>query len=180
MIARARYSDGSQRDVTPLALFYSNNDNSAPVAPNGVVTAANRGEAFILARFNTKTVGSQAIVLPAGLKYSPPTAAGINYIDELVDAKLQKLRILPSDICSDQAFLRRATIDITGKLPTDDEYRAFVDDKSPDKRAKLVDRLLERKAFAEIWAMKWAELLMVRSSGERRSATSRSICTPRG
>ena len=72
MIARARYSDGSQRDVTALALFYSNNDNSAPVAPNGVVTAANRGEAFILARFDTKTVGSQAIVLPAGLKYSPP------------------------------------------------------------------------------------------------------------
>ena len=97
MIARARYSDGSQRDVTPLALFYSNNDNSAPVAPNGVVTAANRGEAFVLARFNTKTVGSQAIVLPAGLKYSPPTAARANYIDDLVNAKLQKLRILPSE-----------------------------------------------------------------------------------
>ena len=74
MIARARYSDGSQRDVTSLALFYSNNDNSAPVAPDGLVTAANRGEAFILARFDTKTVGSQAIVLPAGLKYAPPTA----------------------------------------------------------------------------------------------------------
>ena len=76
MIARARYSDGSQ-NVTPLALFYSNNDNSAPVAPNSLVTAANRGEAFILARFDTKTVGSQAIVLPAGLKYSPPTAAAV-------------------------------------------------------------------------------------------------------
>ena len=89
-----------------------------------------------------------------------------NYIDELVNAKLQKLRILPSDICSDPVFLRRATIDITGVLPTEDEYRAFLDDKSPDKRAKLVDRLLERKAFAEIWAMKWAELLMVRSGGQ--------------
>ena len=168
MIARARYSDGSQRDVTSLALFYSNNDNSAPVAPSGLVTAANRGEAFILARFDTKTVGSQAIVLPAGLKYSPPTAAPANYIDELVNAKLQKLRILPSDICSDPVFLRRVTIDITGVLPTEDEYRAFLDDKSPDKRAKLVDRLLERKAFAEIWAMKWAELLMVRSGGDRQ------------
>jgi hypothetical protein len=166
MIARAHYSDGSQRDVTSLALFYGNNDNSAPVAPNGVVTAANRGEAFILARFNTKTVGSQAIVLPAGLKYSPPAIPPANYIDELVNAKLQKLRILPSDICSDQAFLRRATIDIAGVLPSDEDYRAFLDDKSPDKRAKLVDRLLQRKAFAEIWAMKWAELLMVRSGGE--------------
>ena len=166
MIARARYSDGTQRDVTPLALFYSNNDNSAPVAPNGVVTAANRGEAFVLARFDTKTVGSQAIVLPAGLNYSPPNTPPTNYIDELVNVKLQKLRILPSDICSDPAFLRRATIDITGVLPTEGEYQAFLDDKSPDKRAKLVDRLLERKAFAEIWAMKWAELLMVRSGGQ--------------
>jgi hypothetical protein len=168
MIARASYSDGSQRDVTTLALFYSNNDNSAPVSPDGVVTAANRGEAFILARFNTKTVGSQAIVLPAGLKYSPPAIAPANYIDELVNAKLQKLRMEPSGLCSDETYLRRATIDITGMLPSEDEYRAFLDDKSPGKRAALVDRLLQRKAFAEIWAMKWAELLMVRSGGERQ------------
>jgi hypothetical protein len=170
MIARARYSDGRQRDVTALAVFYSNNDNSAPVAAGGMVTAANRGEAFILARFNTKTVGSQAIVLPAGLNYAPPAAAGGNYIDELVNAKLQRLRILPSDICGDEAFLRRATVDITGVLPAEDEYRDFLGDKSPDKRAKLVDRLLERKAFAEIWAMKWAELLMVRSGGETQTS----------
>ena len=165
MIVRARYSDGSQRDVTSLAVFYTNNDNSAPVSPGGLVTAANRGEAFVLARFDTKTVGSQAIVLPAGLSYAPPRVPPANYIDELVDAKLQKLRILPSDVCSDEVFLRRATIDITGLLPTEDEYREFLGDKSPDKRAKLVDGLLARRAFAEIWAMKWAELLMVRSGG---------------
>ncbi len=164
MIARAHYSDGSQRDVTNLAVFYSNNDNSAAVSPDGVVTAANRGEAFILARFNTKTVGSQALVLPAGLNYAPPTVPPANYIDELVNAKLQKLRILPSDICSDSVFLRRATIDITGVLPSDEEYRGFLDDKAADKRAKLVDRLLSQKAFAEIWAMKWAELLKVKSN----------------
>jgi hypothetical protein len=166
MIVRARYSDGSQRDVTSLALFYSNNDNSAPVTPGGLVTAANRGEAFVLARFDTKTVGSQAIVIPAGLSYTPPSVPPANYIDDLVNAKLQKLRILPSELCSDPTFLRRATIDITGALPTEDECKAFVEDKSPDKRAKLVDRLLARKAFAEIWAMKWAELLMVRSGGQ--------------
>jgi len=166
MIARARYSDGSQRDVTSLAVFYSNNDNSAPVAPDGLVTAANRGEAFILARFNTKTVGSQAIVLPAVLKYSPPSVHPANYIDELVNTKLRKLRIEPSELCSDEVFLRRVTIDITGVLPTEEEYRTFLDDKSPDKRAKLVDGLLQRKAFAEIWAMKWAELLMIHSGGE--------------
>ena len=63
-------------------------------------------------------------------------------------------------------FLRRVTLDITGKLPTEEEYRAFMADKAPDKRAKLVDRLLERKEFAEIWAMKWAELLMIRSTND--------------
>ncbi len=72
---------------------------------------------------------------------------------------------MPSDICTDEEFLRRATIDITGVLPTEDERRDFLADKLPDKRAKLVDSLLQRKAFAEIWAMKWAELLMVRSGG---------------
>lgn len=166
MIVRARYSDGTERDVTSLALFYSNNDNSAPVSPDGLVTAANRGEAFVLARFETKTVGSQILVLPAGLKYTPPTVPPANYIDELVNAKLQKLRILPSDLCSDPVFLRRVTIDITGQLPTEDEYLAFMADKGADKRARLVDGLLQRKAFAEIWAMKWAELLMIKSSNQ--------------
>ena len=78
-------------------------------------------------------------------------------------AKLEKLRILPSGICSDPVFLRRVTIDITGKLSTEEDYRAFVADTAPDKRARLIDRL-GKKAFAEIWAMKWAEMLMIRTT----------------
>ena len=165
-IVRAKYSDGADRDVTHLAVYLSNNDNSAPVDENGVVTAKNRGEAFLLARFETKTVGSQILALPAGLEYTPPQEPPVNYVDELVNAKLQKLRILPSDICSDEVFLRRVTIDITGTLPTEEEYQQFISDSSADKRAKLIDRLLERKEFAEIWAMKWAELLMVKSNNQ--------------
>src|SRR5690606_18423416 len=92
-----------------------------------------------------------------------------NYIDELVGAKLNKLRILPSEICSDEVFLRRATIDIVGLLPTPAEYEAFLSNNDPDKRAKLIDTLLERKEFSEIWAMKWAELLMVRTINNRVS-----------
>ncbi len=166
MIVRATYSDGTDRDVTNLAVFMSNNDNSATAEPTGRVTAANRGEAFVLARFDTYTVGSQVLVLPADLEYTPSNDAPANYIDELVDAKLRKLRILPSPRCDDTNFIRRATIDITGQLPTIDELNAFVADKSPDKRTKLVDELLKRKEFAEIWAMKWAELLMVRSTNQ--------------
>ncbi len=165
-IARAKYSDGTDRDVTNLVVFLTNNDNSAPISADGLVTAAARGEAFIMARFATYTVGSQALVLPKGLQYTPPTTPPANYVDELVNAKLKKIRVLPSDLCSDEVFLRRATLDITGLLPTIDEYRAFMSDADPAKRAKLVDQLLSRKEFSEIWALKWANLLMVKSSNE--------------
>lgn len=164
-IARARYSDGTDRDITSLAVFLTSNDNSAPIDADGLVKAAARGEAFIMARFETHTVGSQVLVLPKDVKYTAPPVTG-NYIDELVGAKLKKLRILPSDICTDEEFLRRATIDITGVLPTPEEYHAFMADTASDKRAQLVNRLLERKEFAEIWAMKWSELLMVKSSNQ--------------
>ena len=82
---------------------------------DGLVEVAARGEAFVTARFDTVTVGSQVLVLPKDLQYTPPAITG-NYIDELVGAKLQRLRILPSEICSDEEFLRRVTIDITGHV----------------------------------------------------------------
>ncbi|HEX3725520.1 MAG TPA: DUF1549 and DUF1553 domain-containing protein [Pirellulales bacterium] len=165
-VARAKYSDGTDRDVTDLAVFLTNNDNSAPISPDGLVTAAARGEAFIMARFATFTVGSQVLVLPKDLQYTPPITPPANYIDELVDAKLRRIRVLPSEPCSDEVFLRRVTIDITGLLPTIEEYQAFMADTDPAKRAKQIDRLLERKEFSEIWALKWANLLMVKSSNE--------------
>jgi hypothetical protein len=164
MIARAKYSDGTDRDVTSLAVFLTNNDNSAAITPEGLVTAANRGEAFVMARFETHTVGSQVLALPENLQYTPPNDLPVNYVDELVNAKLEKLRILPSEVCSDEVFLRRVTIDITGLLPTEQEYADFVADPDSAKRAKLIDRLLGRKEFSEIWAMKWAELLTIRST----------------
>ena len=164
MVARAKYADGTDRDVTNLAVFLTNNDNSAAITPDGLVTAANRGEAYVMARFETHTTGSQALVLPKDLQYAPPQDPPVNYVDELVNAKLRKLRILPSELCSDEVFLRRVTIDITGLLPTEEEHAQFVADQDPAKRAKLVDRLLNRKEFSEIWAMKWAELLTIRST----------------
>src|SRR5207253_7258817 len=116
--------------------FLSNNDTSAPITADGLVTAAVRGEAFVMARFETHTVGNQVLVLPKGLQYAAPAITG-NYIDELVGEKLKKLRILPSELCSDEEFLRRVTIDIAGVLPTEDEYHAFLAETASDKRAKL-------------------------------------------
>ncbi|MGQ9822091.1 MAG: DUF1549 domain-containing protein [Thermogutta sp.] len=164
IVARAKYSDGTDRDVTNWVTFISNNDNSATVTPEGRVTAGKRGEAFVLARFEGKTVASQVLVLPADLPYTPPAEQPANYIDELVLDKLARLRITPSPICDDATFLRRVTLDIAGRLPSEEEWREFAADGSADKRSRVIDRLLEQKAFAEIWGMKWAELLMIRSS----------------
>ena len=120
---RAKYADGTDRDVTSLAYYMTNNDVSAAVAQDGVVTAGARGEAFIMARFSTHTVGSQFIVLPKGLKFEFPKVAENNYIDTHVHNKLKKLRIQPSPVCGDEEFLRRVTIDVTGTLPTVEEYQ---------------------------------------------------------
>ncbi|MGL4461997.1 MAG: DUF1549 domain-containing protein, partial [Planctomycetia bacterium] len=166
MTVRAKYSDGTDRDVTNLALFLSNNDGSAAISPEGVVTAGERGEAFVMARFATFTVGSQVITVPKGLQYSFPPVPENNYIDVLVNNKFKKLRILPSDVCTDEAFLRRVYVDVVGVLPTRAEYDAFNADQDPKKREKVVDQLLNRKEFAEIWVMKWAELLQVRTINE--------------
>jgi hypothetical protein len=166
MVVRARYSDGTERDVTSLALFLSNNDTSAKISGSGVVTAGDRGEAFVMARFATFTVGAQVIVLPKGLKFAFPKVEERNYIDMLVNAKLKKLRIAPSEPCDDETFFRRVYIDVVGVLPTAEEYKRFMASRDPKKREKLVDELLGRKEFAELWVLKWAELLQIRSSNQ--------------
>ncbi len=161
---RATYSDGSDRDVTHLALFLTNNENSAAINPAGIITAGARGEAFVMARFSTYTVGSQYIVLPKALQYEELAPDPVNYIDEFVASKLKKLRIHPSGLCSDEEFLRRVSIDLTGLLPTRDEYAGFMADADPKKREKKIDELLGRKEFTEMWVSKWAEWLMIRTT----------------
>ena len=164
-MAVAHYSDGTTRDVTNLSAFMTNNETSAAVDKNGNVVAGARGEAFIMARFETKTEGRQVLVLPKNLKYKAPEVTG-NYIDQMVGRKLNQLRILPSGLCTDEEFLRRITIDITGQLPTEEEYHQFINDVAADKRAALIERLLGRKEFSEIWAMKFAQLLMIKSTNQ--------------
>jgi Protein of unknown function (DUF1549)/Protein of unknown function (DUF1553) len=166
LTVRAKYSDGTDRDVTNLTVFMSNNDNSAKVGPDGIVTADNRGEAFIMARFATFTVGSPFVVLPKGIQFQFPKVPENNYVDTLVHKKLQDLRITPSELCTDEAFVRRVFIDVTGLLPTPDEYDRFMKNPAANKREAIVDELLGRKEFAELWVMKWAELLQIKSSNQ--------------
>ncbi len=169
LTVRATFSDGTDRDVTHLAVFITNNGPTANVDEDGLITAGKRGEAFVMARYDTFTVGSQVIVIPEGLEYTRPTIPANNYVDELVHEKLHKLRIVPSEVCTDEVFLRRAFIDILGQLPERDDYDAFMASKEPDKRAKLIDQLLDRKEFSEMWVMKWAELLRIKSDNNTLS-----------
>jgi hypothetical protein len=162
-VVRAHYSNGTERDVTPLAVFLSNNEGTARAGDDGTVTAGQRGEAFIQARFGEFNVGAQIIVIPKDLPYKWPDIAPRNYVDEAVFAKLKKLRLVPSAVCDDAAFVRRAYLDLTGTLPTPEATSAFIDDHNGDKRDRLVDELLCRKEFADLWVMKWAELLEIRS-----------------
>ena len=163
MTVLAHYSDGTTRDVTPLTVFQSSNEVSAPVDKKGLVTAEKRGESFVMARFNVFTVGVQVVVIPEGLKYERPSLVANNYVDSLVHDKLHKLRITPSDLCTDEVFVRRVNLDITGTLPDKETFEGFIADSSPDKRSKLIDRLLERKEFTEMWVMKFAELLQIQT-----------------
>ena len=163
MTVVAHYSDGSTRDVTSLSVFQSNNDVSVNVNEAGLIIADKRGEAFITARFGVFTKGTQVIVIPEDLKYSKPILPSNNYIDQLVYDKLHKLRIYPSEICSDEVFLRRVYLDVVGAVPDVETISTFIADQSPDKRGRAVDELLSRKEFTEMWVMKFAELLQIRT-----------------
>ncbi|WP_437185773.1 DUF1549 domain-containing protein [Planctomicrobium sp. SH668] len=166
LVVLAHYSDNTVRDVTSLASFFSSNDTSAKIDEAGVVTAGERGEAFVMARFDVFTEGSQFLALPKGLQYTPTVEEPANYIDSLVADKLVKIRLNPSGICSDDEFLRRVSIDLIGLLPTYEEFNAFMADTDPNKREKKIDELLGRKEFTEMWVAKWSEWLMMRSTLE--------------
>jgi len=167
---RATYSDGTDRDVTDLAILASMNETSASVTGDGTITAKERGEASVIARFDTFAVVTQAIVIPPDEPYEwDANIADNNYIDTLTHKKHRQLRILPSGVTDDTIFVRRVYLDIVGVLPTTAEVERFLASAEPDKRAKLVDELLTRPEFPELWAMKWAELLRIESSSQRIS-----------
>ena len=115
---------------------------------------------------------AQTIVIPDNLAYEKPELKDFNYVDTHVHAKLHKLRIYPSDLCSDEVFARRVYLDIAGVLPTEEERMTFLDNQDPGKREALVTRLLDRKEFTEMWVMKWAELLQIRSTGNNANQVS--------
>ncbi len=167
----ARYSDGSHRDVTELALFFSNNDDTAAIDKKGVVTSHTKGDTYVFARFDRFTVGSEVIVLPENTEYQWSGLKPANYIDERVFARLQQLQLNPSAIADDSEFIRRIYLDLAGAPPSVEQYRRFVADTRRDKRALLVDELLKHEDFTDLWTGLWAESVRLMGGGYTPVAT---------
>jgi hypothetical protein len=161
LLVLAHFGDGSVRDVTALTVFSSSDDDIARVAPGGLVEFARSGEAAILCRYleTMQTVLLTYSAPPPDFAWKAPPEN--NYIDKHVFAKLKLLGIPPSDLCADHEFIRRAFLDVCAVLPTPAEVKAFLADPAPDKRARLIDKLLDRPEYADFWTFKWCEVLRV-------------------
>jgi hypothetical protein len=159
LAVQAHFSDGSVRDVTRLTVFSSSDTGVAEVSNTGLIEFRQSGEVAILCRFleELQTVRLTYLEPRKGFVWPNPTPN--NYVDKLVFAKLKMLSLPPSDLCTDEEFVRRAYLDLCGVLPTPEEVRSFLADKSANKRAKLIDALLERPEYADFWTLKWSDVL---------------------
>ena len=156
----ATFSDGRSRDVTDLCVFEPSN-LVVRVGRDGVARRQGLGETTILVRYLDHQAVVQLAFIPNRPDFAWTDPPENNFIDRPVYAKLRTLRMLPSGLCSDAVFLRRAYLDAIGMPPTPEESRRFLDDARPDKRARLIDELLGRPEFADFWALKWCDLLRV-------------------
>jgi hypothetical protein len=159
ILVLAHYPDGKTRDVTSDAVYTSSVPDVATVTPAGLVTSVRRGEASILVRYEGVYGVDNVTVMGDRTGYQWTPRPNANYIDSLVDKKLQKVKILPSELCNDEEFLRRAAIDLTGLPPTPETARAFLADQAVDKRDKAIDAFIDSPEFVNHWTHKWADLL---------------------
>ncbi len=169
----AHWKDGTVEDVTQITRFRTNDDAVSNVSDTGEVKSIGPGDTHIVA-FYDNGVLPIPVMLPVSDKVGPkyPKVTTRTKVDELVVAKLRKVGIVPSDVGGDTEFLRRVSLDVAGTLPTPTEVREFIADKSPDKRAKKIDELLNRPAYAAWWATQMCDwtgnnAAQLRGAGEK-------------
>jgi hypothetical protein len=155
---QAQFSDGAHRDVTTMAV-YEPSSVAIHVTPDGTVIRNGPTEAVVVVRYLDRQVPVRVAFLDAVAEYQPPAVTPANYVDHWIDEKLQRLKIIPSPLCDDATFVRRAYLDALGILPTADESHSFTKDSRADKRPRLIDQLLARPEFVDHWALKWSDLL---------------------
>jgi hypothetical protein len=169
----ASYTDGKQRDVTAWAKFDSTDESVLQVGADGLVRTVGRGQGAAMVRFEGQAELA-TMVVPYADKVDLAGWVNNNFIDRLAAAKFQQIGITPSPLCEDATFLRRAFLDVTGSLPTVEQAAAFLDSRDPDKRKKLIDRLLgltgdpaqdiHNNEYAAYWSLKWSDLIRSNSA----------------
>jgi len=172
LVVRAKYTDGRVDDVTQWVKYSSNNEGVASVDESGLVKVNGSGEAAVTLWYSSRVLYAR-VISPFDQAVSEASYAAFkpaNFIDELTLKKWKQLNLAPSGRAGDEAFLRRAFLDAAGILPSTEDVETFLADKSPDKRAKLIDRLLDREEFVDYWAYKWSELLLISSRKLRSNA----------
>ena len=166
------YTDGSTEDLTRKVQYSANDESVLDVSPNGEISAKRAGETAIMIRTLGKAVAARIAVIETPPMKDYPEVARNNFIDDLIFAKLKRVNIVPSPLSSDHEFVRRVYLDTIGLLPTLDESARFIESNDSQKRSKLIDELMERPEFAEVWATRFSDLLRVglldqRSKGGR-------------
>ncbi|MGZ4973383.1 MAG: DUF1549 domain-containing protein, partial [Limisphaerales bacterium] len=165
MQIKATYADGFVRDVTAEAFVESGNTEVAMIDTNAMITTIRRGEAPVLARFEGNYVATTITVMGdrTGFVWKQPETWG--KIDELVAAKWERMKIAPSDLCTDLEFIRRVYLDLTGLPPSPEQIRSFLADTRGTriKRDALIDSLIGNSDFVDYWANKWADMLQCNS-----------------
>ena len=153
--AYAHWQDGTVEDVTELCRFKSNDDAIAPIDENGQVKSGQRGDTHVVVMYDIAVV---PVPVLRPIAATPQKQRQFEQpVDQLVQQKLDKLGIVPSDQCTDAEFIRRATLDITGILPSAENVRAFLADSSADKRARLIDELLDSPGYGAWWATRFSD-----------------------
>lgn len=166
----AHYSDGRTEDVTRRAQYDCNDPEIATVEPSGLVrTLGFSGQAAIMARFSGKVAAFRAIV-PLGIPVPEFDFKPATIVDHFTSAQWRVLGLAPAELSSDEQFLRRVSLDVTGTLPSAEKVRSFVADTDGLKRSKLIDQLLESPEYSYYFANKWSDLLRVRRRREEGRA----------
>ncbi len=177
LLVEAKFTDGTVEDVTPLCSFEALDRSVALTRGDGQVAAQGVGESALIVRFRSELALAR-LVVPRPATAFPEVKAN-NFIDQHILAKLRRLNIPPADLADDATFLRRASLDVTGELPTPREVRAFLADKAPDKRARKIEELLARPGYAALWTLQFCDLLKASDFGVYADGIRQEMDAPR-
>ncbi len=159
IVARVTYADGTTRDVTPICYYDSSNADIAEVDIDGHVTFQRRGEVAIIAHYLDLVANVRLTHLVEVPGFAEAAVPQDNLVDRAVFSKLNRMRVAPSEPCTDEEFIRRVYLDTIGVLPRPEEVRAFLDNPSPNRREEIIDGLLSRSEFVDFWTLKFADIL---------------------